>query len=340
MNESVVTSLERVEQHLELLGSVFLGVILLEAFLDWRARRERDFKDTAANLVVGVGQELLGRLVGVPIALVALSLFAKLALWKVPLAWWSWPAGLVLSDFFYYWSHRLEHRSRLFWAHHSVHHSSEGFDFSTAGRIAWAEPFVAWYSLVPLVLLGFEPMQVLVLSSMLLLYQTWVHTQKIGRVGALEGIVNTPSAHRVHHGSNPEYLDANYGAVLMVWDRLFGTYVEEDAPVRFGLTTPIGTYNPLRINAHEYAFIARQLGSRTKSWREALLWVFGPPEWSPEKGLRETRASSWWHRLLRSVPAAQTSHADDEALGSGPRIANHVPLAGHLTPARSPQSLP
>ncbi|MCU0697869.1 MAG: sterol desaturase family protein [Myxococcaceae bacterium] len=298
MPESLTTSLERVEQHLELLTSIFFAVILVDAFLDWRARRKRDFKDTAANLAVGLGQDVLGRLVGAPIALFALSFFTPLAPWKVPLTWWSWPLGLVLADFFYYWTHRLEHRSRLFWAHHSVHHSSEGFDFSTAGRIAWAEPFLAWYGLVPMVLLGFEPLQVLVFSSMLLLYQTWIHTQKIGRVGLFEGVLNTPSAHRVHHGSNPEYLDANYGAVLMVWDRLFGTYVEEQAPVRFGLTTPVGTYNPVRINVHEYVFIARQLWARARSWRDAALWVFGPPEWSPEKGLSETRATSWWHRLL------------------------------------------
>jgi sterol desaturase/sphingolipid hydroxylase (fatty acid hydroxylase superfamily) len=308
MPESL-TSFGRVEQHLELLTSVFFAVILVDAFLDWRSRRQRDFKDTAANLAVGLGQDVLGRLVGAPIALFALSFFTPLAPWKVPLAWWSWPLGLVLADFFYYWTHRLEHRSRLFWAHHSVHHSSEGFDFSTAGRIAWAEPFVAWYGLVPMVLLGFEPLQVLVFSSMLLLYQTWIHTQKIGRLDPLEGVFNTPSAHRVHHGSNPEYLDANYGAVLMVWDRLFGTYVEEDAPVRFGLTTPVGTYNPVRINVHEYVFIARQLWARASSWRDAALWVFGPPEWSPEKGLTETRVTSWWHRLLPASNAVQAKAA-------------------------------
>ncbi len=191
-------------------------------------------------------------------------------------------------------------------AYHSVHHSPEGFDFSTAGRLAWVEPFMGWYSLVPLVLLGFEPLHALVLSAMLLLYQTWIHTQRIGRLGRLEGVLNTPSAHRVHHGSNAEYLDANYGAVLMVWDRLFGTYVDERAPVRFGLTTPIGTYNPLRINAHEYIFIARQVLVHARSWRDRLLWVLGPPEWSPEKGLRETRANSWWHVLL---PAERTASA-------------------------------
>lgn len=307
MNESVTTSLEPIEQHLESLATVFFFIILLDAFFDWRARRTRDFKDTGANLVVALGQDLLGRLVGAPVALFALSPFALLAPWTVPLTWWSWPLGLLLADFFYYWTHRLEHRSRLFWAHHSVHHSSEGFDFSTAGRIAWAEPFLAWYGLVPMVLLGFEPLQVIVFSSILLIYQTWIHTQKIGRLGILEGILNTPSAHRVHHGSNPEYLDANYGAVLMVWDRLFGTYVEEGAPVRFGLTTPIATYNPLRINVHEYAFILRQLRSGARSWREALLWVFGPPEWSPEKGLRATRASSWWHRVLSTPSASEAT---------------------------------
>ncbi len=304
MPESLMTSLQQVEEHLELLSFVFLGAILLEAFLDWRAKRARDFRETRANLLVGLGQEALGRLVGLPIALAALSLFAALAPWRVPVTWWSWPVGLVVADFFYYWTHRLEHRSRLFWAHHSVHHSSESFDLSTAGRIAWAEPFVAWYGLVPQVLLGFEPLQVMAISSMLLLYQTWVHTQRIGRLGVLEGLINTPSAHRVHHGSNPEYLDTNYGALFMVWDRLFGTWAQERGPVRFGLTTPIGTQNPLLINVHEYRFIARQLRSAARTWRERAMWLFGPPEWSPERGFAETKSTSWWKRL--EVPGAST----------------------------------
>lgn len=306
MAESTTTSFSGVERPLELLGLLFLVAILIDAFLDWRARR-RDFRETGANLVIGVGQDVISRLVGAPFSLAVLSLFASLAPWKVPLEWWSWPVGLVAADFTYYWAHRLEHRSRLFWAYHSVHHSSEGFDLSTAVRLSWVEPFMGWYSLVPLVLLGFDPFQALVLSAMLLLYQTWIHTQRIGRLGWLEGILNTPSAHRAHHGSNAEYIDKNYGAVLMVWDRLFGTYVDEGTPVRFGLTTPIGTHNPLRINTHEFIFIARKVLAHARSWRDRLLWILGPPEWSPEKGFRETRADSLWHVLRPAEPTASAA---------------------------------
>jgi sterol desaturase/sphingolipid hydroxylase (fatty acid hydroxylase superfamily) len=210
----------------------------------------------------------------------------------------------VLSDFVYYWVHRLEHRSRFFWAHHGVHHSSSSFDLSTAGRIAWTEPLVSWYGLVPLVLVGFHPLQVLVLSTLGLLYQTWIHTQKIGDLGAFELVFNSPAAHRVHHASNAPYLDKNYGAVLIVWDRLFGTYARAtpDEPIRYGLTTDIGTKNPVRINLHGYAELLRGLRS-SETWRDRLLWVLGPPEWSTTHGFAATRPTSLWRTRATSPEA-------------------------------------
>jgi sterol desaturase/sphingolipid hydroxylase (fatty acid hydroxylase superfamily) len=296
MDDPHTESLHRIEGDVESLTSLSFVAVLLEAFLDWRLRAPRDFRETRANLLVAVGQDVLGRLVGGPIALFFLGLVAAWVPWRVPIGPTSWVVGFVVADFFYYWTHRLEHRCRLLWAHHGVHHSSSDFDFSTADRIAWSETLIFWYGLVPLVLLGFSPLQVVVLSSLLLLAQTWIHTRKVGRLGVLEGWINTPSAHRVHHGSNPEYLDANYGAVLMVWDRIFGTYVSETVPVRFGLTTPLETHDPLRINAHEYVFLARKLAS-AKTLRERLLWLFGPPEWSDARGFAATREGSMWHAL-------------------------------------------
>jgi sterol desaturase/sphingolipid hydroxylase (fatty acid hydroxylase superfamily) len=265
---------------LEVVSGLFVFVVLLEAFLDWRARR-RDLLETGTNLFIAVGQELLGKVFGLTIALAALCAVATVTPFALPVDGWTWAAGFVLADFFYYWTHRLEHRSRLFWAHHSVHHSSRSFDLSTAGRISCVESFIGWYGLVPMVLLGFHPLQVLIFQSVGLLYQTWIHTQKISRLGWLEGVLNTPSAHRVHHGADTRYLDSNYGAVFMIWDRLFGTYVPETTTPRFGLTTPLETRNPVRIHLAGYASI-RSLLSRATTLREKVLALFGPPEWKPE----------------------------------------------------------
>lgn len=305
---NIARELLPLEEGTEWLTAAFLVVILVELAWDVARRRRRDVRETAANLAVGIGQDVLGKLVGTPIALFFLGLAWNVAPVRMPVTWWSWAIGFVLSDLVYYWTHRLEHRSRLFWTHHGVHHSSTSFDFSTAGRIAWTEPLVSWYGLVPLTLLGFHPLQVLILSTLGLLYQTWIHTEHIGDLGAFERVFNSPAAHRVHHASNATYLDANYGAVLIVWDRLFGTYVRAtpDEPVRYGLTTDIGTKNPIRINLHGYAELLRGL-RLTRSWGERLLWTLGPPEWSVTRGFESTRPSSLWLRARARARGARAA---------------------------------
>jgi sterol desaturase/sphingolipid hydroxylase (fatty acid hydroxylase superfamily) len=301
-----------VEASLEALAVFAFVVILLEVLADRLLGRPRDFTETWTSLAVGLGQDLLGKLVGTPIALAGLSVFAAITPWSIPVTPWSWPIALLAADFVYYWVHRLEHRSRLFWAHHSVHHSSTSFDLATSTRIAWVEPLLSWYGLIPLVLLGFHPLQAVAATSILLLAQVWIHTEKVGKLGALEGILNTPSAHRVHHGSNPEYLDANYGAVLMIWDRLYGTYVPEDGPVRYGLTSPIETHNPVRVNLEPYRALVAGAAATLRAaaagarLRQLALWVFGPPEWSAAGGFAETRPTSLWLEAQRVFAAGST----------------------------------
>lgn len=270
----------------------------------WTPAYRRPLRQSLSNLVVGLGQAAIGQVLEKSITVAALMWFAALAPAPLAITWWSWPLAFVVGDFFYYWTHRFEHRVRLGWAHHSVHHSDVGFDLSTAQRIAWTEPLVSWYGLVPSVLLGFHPAQVLIVSQLLLLYQFWIHTSRLGRLPWIEGLFNTPSAHRVHHAANADYLDANYAAVFIVWDRLFGTYLEErpEEPVRYGLTTPVTTLNPVAINLHEYAVIARGV-LRARSLTDALLWLVGPPDWSPEHGFRKLRPSSSWTRLVSLVEA-------------------------------------
>ena len=238
-----------------------------------------DRKDTWASLAMGVGSLFFVA----PISL-AVYLFAS-ALWPYRLidlgeGALGWIVALVGWDFAYYWNHRLEHEVRLFWACHVNHHSSQKYNLSTALR----QPWTSWTSAIfypPLALLGVSPWLILVSGGLNLVYQFWVHTEAIGKLPRwLELIFNTPSHHRVHHGSNREYLDKNYGGIFIVWDRVFGTFEEERARVVYGLTKNISTYNPIRIAFHEYVAILRDIrGSR--SLREIVGYVLGRPGWSP-----------------------------------------------------------
>jgi sterol desaturase/sphingolipid hydroxylase (fatty acid hydroxylase superfamily) len=167
------------------------------------------------------------------------------------------------------------------WAAHQAHHSSEYFNFSTALRQKWNQWFetIAW---LPLPLLGFPPWLIYTAFSANLVYQFFLHTERIDRLPRpIEFVFNTPSHHRVHHGSDPLYLDRNYAGILIIWDRLFGTFQPEMQRPNYGLTTPVDTYNILRLQFHEYAAILRDLRS-ARAWRERLGFVFGPPGWRPE----------------------------------------------------------
>ena len=200
-------------------------------------------------------------------------------------------------EFFYYWFHRASHTVRWLWNSHSVHHSPNRFTLAAAYRLGWLGKFAgANVFFTPLALLGFEPATVLIALHLNLLYQFWIHADWIPKLGWLEYVINTPSSHRVHHARNPEYLDANFGGVLIVFDRLFGTYVEEraDVPCQYGLVTPVTTYNPIVINFSPWIGLAKDLAS-ARSLGEAWMFLFGPPGWRPDgKGLttRELRAQA------------------------------------------------
>ena len=197
----------------------------------------------------------------------------------------AWAAIVVLDDFAYYWFHRFSHECRFWWAAHVNHHSSQEYNLSTAIRQPWTGVLAGtWLPWLPLLLIGFPPEMVLLQSGINLLYQFWIHTEAIHRMPAwFEYLFNTPSNHRVHHASNPRYVDRNYAGIFMVWDRMFGTFAQEtDAePPRYGLIHNISTYNPLRIAFHEWAAMFRDV-SRARSLREVGGYVFGPPGWRPD----------------------------------------------------------
>ncbi|HEU4456746.1 MAG TPA: sterol desaturase family protein [Longimicrobium sp.] len=193
----------------------------------------------------------------------------------------SWVVVFLLVDLAYYWSHRLSHQINLLWAGHVVHHSSEEYNLAVALRQSSLHGLMTWVFYVPLALAGI-PWQMYVASySINLVYQFWIHTRAVGRLGRMtEWVMNTPSHHRVHHGRNPKYLDRNHAGVFIVWDRMFGTFqAEEEEPV-YGITKPLRSWNPLWANVHGFVEIWRD-SRRASGWRDRLGYVFGPPGWRP-----------------------------------------------------------
>ena len=210
------------------------------------------------------------------------ALFVYVAPWHLSTDhWWTWALAIVGVDFFFYWAHRVAHRVRLVWATHQAHHSSEYFNFATALRQKWnnSAEIVMW---LPLPLLGVPPALVFFGFSVSLVYQFFVHTEHVDRLWRpLELVLNTPSHHRVHHGVDPEYIDRNYGGILIVWDRLFGTFQPELHRPTYGLTTPVRTHRILRLQTHEYTAMARDVRAAPRL-RDKLGYVFGPPGWRPD----------------------------------------------------------
>ena len=196
--------------------------------------------------------------------------------------WWAWAILFLLDDFIYYWFHRLNHEVRLFWAGHVSHHSSVYLNFGTALRQGVGERIHKFFFWLVLPILGFDPLMIFTVMSINLIYQFFVHTELVRKLPAwIEFIFNTPSHHRVHHASNIRYLDCNHAGVLVIWDRMFGTFSEEkdfEKPV-YGLTKNIETYNPVIVATHEYAAIWRDV-KRASNWRDKLKYIFYAPGWS------------------------------------------------------------
>ncbi len=283
----------------------FIALVLLE--MAWAARQSRERvrgyrrNDTLASLSLG----LLNVGINAGTKFLTLPLFALL--WEhravdIPatIGAWSWLVLFVAEDFCYYWFHRLHHEVRALWAAHVNHHSSTHYNLSTALRQPLLTPITGPWFWMPLPLLGFTPAMILTGQAISLLYQFWLHTEAIDRLPRpLEWIFNTPSHHRVHHGKNVAYLDKNHGGVLILWDRLFGTFAREDERVIYGLTTDIDTYNPLRIGFHEVAAIARDV-RRAPSLRAKLGYVLAPPGWSHDGS---TKTATQQQRALRAQRA-------------------------------------
>lgn len=268
---------------------VFVAAMAFEwAWGRWRGRNTYGWADTLTSL----SQGLLSQAVAAVTPLLQTGIYAWVQprLHLLPAARWASPLGWVLAvicyDFCDYWLHRVSHESALFWAAHAVHHQSEHFNLSTALRQESFYSVMGFPFFLPLAVLGFSSEQFITAGMVVLLYQFWIHTEHIGRLGWLDRVFSTPSNHRVHHAVNPGYLDRNYGAVLVVWDRMFGSFAEETEPCVYGTVKPLANWNPLWGVAQFYVEIGRRMAT-TPRLVDKLRVPFKSPGWMPP-GLAST----------------------------------------------------
>ncbi|MCA8868531.1 MAG: sterol desaturase family protein [Rhodobacteraceae bacterium] len=269
-------------------------ILLIIAELLWIRLTGRggryEVRDALTSLLLGAGNVAIG----IALAFVVWGFF--IWLWQFRLfdlgrSVWVVVLAFVLDDLRYYWVHRLGHRVRWVWASHVNHHSSQHYNLTTALRQTWTGHLTMMMALsAPMILLGFHPAMILFVGGVNLIYQFWIHTEAISRLPAwFEAVMNTPSHHRVHHGRNAMYLDANYAGVFIIWDKLFGTFVPEsdDEKVEYGLVDNLGTFNPLRVAFHEWLGLLRDVFKPGINLRSRLMYAFAPPGWSHD-GSRNT----------------------------------------------------
>ncbi len=261
---------------------IFIVAMIVEMFMVRAgATGDYDWRDTGTSLIMGFGSTFAAILFGAGIVGLGNALW-QFRLFDVPVTWWAVLLCFIGDDFLYYWFHRSAHRIRWFWASHVIHHSSQHYNLSTALRQTWTGLFSLSFAFrLPLFLIGFPPRMILFCAGLNLVYQFFIHTEVVRRLPfGLEAWLNTPSHHRVHHGTNARYLDRNYGGVFIVWDRLFGTFEPErdDEPARYGIVRNLATFNPIWVAAHEWVGIGKDILAAT-DWRSRLMAIVGPPGW-------------------------------------------------------------
>ncbi|MEM9172013.1 MAG: sterol desaturase family protein [Pseudomonadota bacterium] len=269
----------------------FLGLIALEWW--WDARQDRRYillSDALSSLSAGAFSTTTGvftKLIGIGVYAWVLE---HLALWQMPIEWFNasplgllaWLGALLVWDFFYYWKHRLGHEVTLFWAAHSVHHQSEEYNLTTALRQTSTDFLIGWVVYIPMFLLGVPIAVFATVSAIDLIYQFWVHTRYVDRLGWIDRVFVTPSNHRVHHAQNEAYMDKNYGGILVIWDRLFGTFEPEadDNPPIFGVRKPLNSFGPVAANLQVYRYVLEDIRNMSR-WQDKLRVWFKPPGWRP-----------------------------------------------------------
>ena len=260
---------------------VFLGLIAVEAVVAHVRGRQLRLNDGITSLSLGALSQVTGVFSKLAMIGVYVWAYQHFRLTTLPTdVFWVWAVALVLYDFLYYFHHRYAHEISVLWAAHVVHHQSEEYNLSTALRQTSTDFMFGWLFFLPMALLGFPPTVYVVVGLIDLLYQFWIHTEQVGKLGWFDRWFASPSNHRVHHAVNDKYLDKNYGGIFMLWDRLFGTFIEEDEPVTFGTRAPLRSFDPLWANLDTYAALARDSWHAAR-WPDKLKIWLKHPGWRP-----------------------------------------------------------
>ncbi len=260
----------------------FLMLIGIEYLVLRRQNKTVRLNDAVTDMSCGLGDQTLSIFFKTFTLLPYVYVYETHALFQLSLSSpWTWAIGAIAVDFSYYWYHRFSHRVNFGWATHAVHHQSEEYNLSVALRQPWFSQLYSWTFYMPLALLGF-PLEVFATTfAFNLLYQFWIHTETIDRMWApFEWLFNTPSHHRVHHGTNPEYVDKNYAGILIIWDRMFGTFELEVERPLYGTLKPLRSWNAAWANLQPWVALARHSVEQT-SWLDKVKVWFKPPGWTP-----------------------------------------------------------
>lgn len=262
---------------------IFFILIGIEVFYDRFAKKGvYRLNDALTNISCGITEQVSGVFAKVFTVGLYYGVYEYFRLFTVPTEWYWLVLLFLLVDFSYYWAHRWSHEVNLFWAGHVVHHQSEEYNLSVALRQGALQKLFTSLVYLPLALVGFDPHWFLVLAAYNTLYQFWIHTQYIGRMGWLEYVFNTPSHHRVHHGRDPKYIDKNHAGSLIIWDRLFGTFQQEEEAPHYGITSPLNSWNPVYAQVQHVGNIWEDF-RRVTGFRNKWMVLFGKPGWLPEE---------------------------------------------------------
>jgi len=261
---------------------VFFALIALEyAVGRIRGRSNYRLNDALNSLSLGIMSQVVGLFTKALAIGIYAAAYSVVAIRELPASeWWVWAAAIVAYDFCYYWNHRLGHESAVFWASHVVHHQSQAYNLTTALRQTSSGALLGWIFYLPMAVAGFPPQVFAVAAIVNLLYQYWIHTEQVGKLGWFDRWFSSPSNHRVHHAVNDQYVDRNYGGISMIWDRLFGSFVEEDEKCVYGTRAPLHSWDPLWANVEVYTDLVRRSRQATR-WRDRLATWFMPPGWQP-----------------------------------------------------------
>lgn len=262
---------------------IYFLLIGVELIIQWATNKKLyRLNDAITNISCGITQQLSGIFLKV-LGIGAYALvFHYFAITEIESTWYSFILLFIGADFFYYWAHRMSHEINLFWGGHVVHHQSEDYNLSVALRQGSFQIVWTFFFYFPLAIIGFKPTDFVFVSALVTVYQFWIHTETINKMGWFELIFNTPSHHRVHHGRDPKYIDKNHAGVFIIWDKMFGTFQKEEEKPTYGITKPINSWNPVWVNLDHYAQMAKQWPS-INGLKNKLKFLFYKPGWLPEE---------------------------------------------------------